>query len=236
MNKSDAENYMQELGIGTTKNGQLSKGGQLIFESIEGAPKYLADIPYHIGGSNNASNFVARVWDAVEKRKTSEGVVNSTLGSAFECLVALVCCLEDITPFYMQAELSFVPNSKFDILLYDAQGWPISLSIKTSLRERYKQADLEAMAMKQVHRKAESFLITLNETEANVQSKKIEKRDLVALDKIILATSSDFDQLVSNLSKRTLIEPAPVPIISYTETLILGVSAVENNLSQTMEI
>jgi hypothetical protein len=151
----------------------------------------------------------------------------AVLGSAFECLLALVLCIEDIGPFFMQAELTFVPNAKFDILMYDESGWPISLSIKTSLRERYKQADLEAMALKQVHRNSESYLITLNETEAAAQAQKIEKRELVALDKIILATAKEFDDLIQDLKGRILVDPDQVPVIRYRESEVNSKSGIE---------
>jgi hypothetical protein len=210
-------NLLQKYGIGITKDGKLNKGGELILECIPNAPNLSNGIKYDFSDLDRASKFIAEVWENVEAKKAKDGVGNTVLGSAFECLLALVFCLEKISPFFMQAELSFVPNAKFDILMYDSSGWPISISIKTSLRERYKQADLEAMALKQVHRKSESYLITLNETEAAAQAKKIEKRDLVALDRIILATSSDFDQLLGELKSRKLIDPDLVPVIRYSE-------------------
>jgi len=40
------------------------------------------------------------------------------------------------------------------------------LTIKTSLRERYKQADLEGLALKQVYRKSKTYLITLSGQES----------------------------------------------------------------------
>jgi len=210
-------NMLQEYGIGITKDGKLNKGGELILECIPNSPSSPLGINYDFSDPSRASKFIAEVWANVETKKAKDGVGNTVLGSSFECLLALIFCLEKLSPFFMQAELSFVPNAKFDILMYDSSGWPISISIKTSLRERYKQADLEAMALKQVHRKSESYLITLNETEAAAQAKKIEKRDLVALDRIILATSSDFDQLLVELKSRKLIDPDLVPVIRYSE-------------------
>jgi hypothetical protein len=72
----------------------------------------------------------------------------------------------------MGAEVQFVPNAKFDLMFYTHEIGPILLSAKTSLRERYKQADLEAMALRAVYRRSKTFLVTLNEQEArNVQAK-----------------------------------------------------------------
>ena len=228
-------NFLQDLGIGITKDGNLNRGGELIVECIPNSPSSIEEIEYKFSDHDRASKFVASVWNNVEAKKVNIGVGNTVLGSAFECLLALVFCLEKISPFFMQAELSFVPNAKFDILMYDASGWPISISIKTSLRERYKQADLEAMALKQVHRKSESYLITLNEIEAAAQARKIEKRDLVALDRIILATSSDFDQLLVDLRSRRLIDPDLVPVIRHSDYQVNVNSVVEQAFVQNQD-
>ena len=225
-------NFLKDLGIGITKDGHLSKGGELIFQCIPNSPSSIKDLDYDYAAIDRVSTFVSSVWRNVELKKSSEGVGNSVLGSAFECLMALVLCIEDIGPFFMQAELTFVPNAKFDILMYDESGWPISLSIKTSLRERYKQADLEAMALKQVHRNSESYLITLNETEAAAQAQKIEKRELVALDKIILATAKEFDELILDIKGRKLVDPDQVPVIRYRESEVNTKSAIEREISE----
>jgi hypothetical protein len=224
-------NFLEEIGVGTTKDGKLSKGGALVVQCTPGSPTSINEIDYDFSDTNRASRFVSGVWKNVELKKSSDGVGNSVLGSAFECLLALVLCMEEIGPFFMQAELTFVPNAKFDILMYDENGFPISLSIKTSLRERYKQADLEAMALKQVHRNSESYLITLNELEAAAQSQKIEKRELVALDKIILATSKDFDELILDLKARNLVDPDLVPVIRYRESEFMTKSILENEFT-----
>ncbi len=56
-----------------------------------------------------------------------------------------------------------------DIVLFkEEKRSPIGISIKTSLRERYKQADLKAVALKYVHRNAENCLISLQSSEVEV--------------------------------------------------------------------
>ncbi|MDE7137830.1 MAG: hypothetical protein K2O29_05155 [Ruminococcus sp.] len=44
-----------------------------------------------------------------------------------------------------------MPNVDFDIILYTQEQYPIALSLKTSVRERYKQADLEGVALKNMY-------------------------------------------------------------------------------------
>ncbi|MCS6860069.1 MAG: hypothetical protein NZT92_07105 [Abditibacteriales bacterium] len=53
---------------------------------------------------------------------------------------------KQLTPAYGQAEFTAVPNAFNDLMLFSKEHGPIILSCKTSLRERYKQADLEAFS------------------------------------------------------------------------------------------
>jgi hypothetical protein len=139
-------------------------------------------------GSNitTPSAFIDESWQKLIKSKKSN---NYTNGAIFEYLIALCLFSRKILPFYMQANITFVPNALYDIVLYTIQGNPITLSLKASLRERYKQADLEAWALKNVHRGALNYLITLNEKEATRASEKIVKGHLAGLDEVILASS-----------------------------------------------
>ena len=86
--------------------------------------------------------------------------IRSLNGKVFEALLATILYRSGIYPIYVEATLSFVPNVEFDFVAYCKECGPIILSAKTSLRERYKQADLEGMMVRQVHRKAKSYLIT----------------------------------------------------------------------------
>lgn len=93
-------------------------------------------------------------------------------------------------PFFLQAQVTFVPNVDFDIVLFkEMQRSPIGISLKTSLRERYKQADLEVVALKYVHRTAENYLISLQSSEVDSVKQKLLHGDLLGLNKIIAADS-----------------------------------------------
>lgn len=121
-------------------------------------------------------------------------------GKVFEyCLISLLIN-RGILPIYVEAKAAFVPNVNFDLLLYSKEC-PIVLSAKTSLRERYKQADLEAIALKYVHRKAKCYLITLHEAEASSVSKKIKTGDVIGVDEVVLAHTAQMDGLIEDLLK-----------------------------------
>lgn len=143
----------------------------------------------------------------------SNDLTRNDNGVLFEYLVAICLHSKKILPFYYQAKISFVPNAYYDIALYSSEGYPIALSIKTSLRERYKQADLEGMALKNVHRRAKSYLITLNAKEYEGVKRKIKEGDVAGLDKVILAYTKEFDDLLNELSSVNFVKPGLVEII-----------------------
>lgn len=139
--------------------------------------------------------YVERYWNALilAGRPTLHGNI-------FEYIIYTLLFRENIKPFYTQAKVAFVPNVNFDTLLY-CQSTPVSLSLKTSLRERYKQADLEAIALKYVHRRSKCYLLTMDSAEANVQKAKILSGDIIGLDEIIDCNSEDINNLILELKR-----------------------------------
>lgn len=141
----------------------------------------------------------------------------TTNGGVFEELLSITLMRKGIFPFYMQAKVSFIPNVNYDFIVYTKNLGPISISSKTSLRERYKQADLEAVALKYIHRNAISYLVTLNSQECS--RRKSDIGSLMAINDIILATSNDFDNILDGIKKNT-IQLAPTVKIVTSNTII----------------
>ena len=137
--------------------------------------------------------------------------VESLNGLIFEFFVCEALLQNDISPIYYQASFSLIPNINFDIICYEETA-PVSLSVKTSLRERYKQADLEALALRQVYRNSECYLLVRTDEYMGVRS-KIKNGDLFGLSDCLRADSEDFDALINSLKSRSfsLAEPI-VPI------------------------
>ena len=133
--------------------------------------------------------------------------------------MATLLVREGILPIYLSAHVAFVPNVIYDILLYTTARGPICISAKTSLRERYKQADLEAIALKYVHRKSLSYLITLDEREANSVSNKITTGDVIGLDEVIYVISEKFDDLISSLKEMIFTIPPIVQVITSNQVI-----------------
>jgi hypothetical protein len=106
-------------------------------------------------------------------------------------------------------------------MFYTAERGPICVSAKTSLRERYKQADLEAIALKYVHRKALSFLVTLEENEAKSVKAKIKSGDVIGLDNVVVATSIEFNELIKELKSYKFSKPPTVKVIESNQIITI---------------
>ena len=189
---------LRELGITI---GKSTKAGD-IFESL--FPNFM-DVEY-----SKPSEYVQLYWNKYLSTDNRNANLN---GKVFEYILATLCIREGIVPLYMSAKVAFVPNVIYDIMFYTSEKGPVCWSVKTSLRERYKQADLESIVLKQVHRKALSYLITLEEREARSVKKKIKEGSVIGLNDVIVATQPEFDKLVNELKEFTLEEPPTVKVI-----------------------
>lgn len=160
-----------------------------LFESLFGDTSFL-EIDYQ-----TPSEYVNKYW-----AKYLEVRESSTLnGKMFELIMATLFIREGLLPLYLQARVAFVPNIEFDSLLYSHECGPVAFSLKTSLRERYKQADLEAIALKYVHRKAKSYLLTLEDHECSVVNEKIRNGEVIGLNRAILCSDEEIDRLIEEL-------------------------------------
>jgi hypothetical protein len=193
---------LKQLGIVI---GSDTKAGA-IFEQL--FPDFL-NISYQ-----SPSDYVNICWHAYQKIPDKNSNLN---GKIFEYILATLCVREGILPLYLSAKVAFVPNVIYDLMFYSAERGPICWSVKTSLRERYKQADLESIALKYVHRKALSYLITLEKNEANSVKQKIKTGDVIGLDDVVVATEPEFDVLVADLKNFKFETPPTVAVITSSQ-------------------
>lgn len=156
----------------------------------------------------NPSDFMNKYWGLYQRNYHN---TNSMNGAIFEILFSTLLINKQITPFFIQSTVAFVPNVRYDILLYTLEYGPVGISLKTSLRERYKQADLEAYVLKNVHRKSISFIVTANEKESKNVNQKIDDGELLALDRVFHIGC--LDELFGFLSKLTFIDPPEIEVI-----------------------
>lgn len=162
------------------------------------------------------SGFMKEMWSRYLARRTKNPGLN---GYVFEGLLAVLFYRLGISPIFLQAKMGFIPNVEFDFVAFSKEIGPIVLSAKTSLRERYKQADLEGMMMRQVHRRAKSYLLTLDEEEARNVNNKIREGKVLGLDRVYVASEPEFDDLIEELKSYTLIEPAAQPLVQSSRVI-----------------
>lgn len=193
---------LRELGITI---GKATKAG-MIFEEL--FPSFML-VEYA-----KPSDYVRIYWGKYLERTDRNANLN---GKVFEYILATLCIREHILPLFMGAKVAFVPNVVYDLMFYTAERGPICWSVKTSLRERYKQADLEAIALKYVHRKALNYLITLEAREAKVVKRKIKTGDVIGLDDVIVATAPEFDTLITELKTFQFEEPPTIRVIQSNQ-------------------
>lgn len=157
--------------------------------------------------SLTASEFINTYWNLYRSRYNSNNSMNGTI---FENLVIIALGRAGIKNIYFQTELTYVPSAIFDVFLYNSEG-SYALSIKTTLRERWKQADLEALAIKQVHKDVKCFVVTLSESEVSTRRKN--DNLYAGLDGFVLANNNEFDDLVAELVTIEFQVAGTVPII-----------------------
>lgn len=160
-------------------------------------------------------DYVKNCWNNYTTGCPNSKRSQSLNGKIFETVIETCFYREGILPMFLQANVTFVPNVFFDVVLFNGEkNAPIGISLKTSLRERYKQADLEAVALKYVHRNAENYLISLQSDEVDTVKEKLKHGELLGLNHIIAADTVEFDELIAELKNMTFIQPEKVEVVS----------------------
>jgi hypothetical protein len=171
---------------------------------------------YDFKSHEKPSEFIKYTWTIFKDEYKSNNSVN---GKIFENLVVYILAYEGIEHIYEQAEVAFVPNAIFDIVLYHPKE-TYTLSLKTTLRERWKQADLEAYAIKNVLKDSKSYVITLSTKEVKTRRAKYQSGEdfYNGLDGFILANTEEFDVLVHTLKRIPFMPSEKISIIQKEDS------------------
>jgi len=197
--KSAYSNYLVEYGIMSESSSKSSLSAQLLLSIQPNLESIDIEQP---------SKYIDFIW---QKAEHDERLTRDVRGKFFELVIASCLIKNNILPFFWQAQLEFVPLANFDLVVYTEERGPIVLSLKTSIRERYKQAEFEAQAMKDVHRRAKNFLVTMEKDEAVTLQAKIDTGVLSGIDGVIVATEKSFDEQIQLLKSLTIVD---TPIFS----------------------
>lgn len=164
-----------------------------------------------VSSEDTPSHFLDKCWTYYKNYYPSN---NSLNGAIFENLIIVSLARAGVENIYYQTELSFVPSAIFDVFLYNNEI-PVAISIKTTLRERWKQADLEALAIKQVHKQAVCYVITASKNE--VKTRRKNDKSYNGLDGFILANTKEYDEFVNRLKTNKYTIAGDIPIIKTND-------------------
>ena len=113
----------------------------------------VAELPDNVSGSE----LVFKGYEIyATSHDTNSQALRPTSGRVFEYLVIDALWNHGISPIYYQAQVTNITYVEYDVFLYHPTR-PVAISCKTSLGERWKQADLEGMVLKNIYRRALTF-------------------------------------------------------------------------------
>ena len=135
---------------------------------------------------------------------------NSKNGKMFEYIVCECFVQFGVGPFYFQSQFYGLEGDTYDLASWTEDGFPIIVSCKTSLRERWKQAELEGRLLKFRFPKAESYLVTLHREEATKRKQDIKTGVVDGIDQIYLADQPEFDDFTIRMGNAGLRAVEPI--------------------------
>lgn len=144
---------------------------------------------------NRPQDYVGDLWNIFETYASSRSLNNNVPGSALEVIVGFLLDREGIQIERMDESVPNVKFAKPDFLIV-SNGIYIVLSLKTSLRERWKQADWEAIRIKKNYPLTKNYLIVNSKQDADSMKSKIPHLDL---EDCLYVRSSTFDMLIRSL-------------------------------------
>ncbi len=173
-----------------------------------------------------ASDFMKDAWAHYERYReelaTREGKrvrdYGSLNGSVFQALIEQALLAHGIQPIYCQAQMAFIAVAVYDIIVYTEERGPVNLSLKTTIRERWKQADLEGAALKNVHKRAKVYVVNNSPNETAVRSSEI--HNCIGIDAFVVCTTSEFDQLVKQLRDWKPIAAPVSPLVRHATVVL----------------
>ena len=147
------------------------------------------------------------IWDAYSTLSTMS---NNKNGRMFEFAICETMVQFGVGPLYFQSTFYGLPHDKYDIAAWTQDGHPIIVSCKTSLRERWKQAELEGRILKLRYIGAESYLVMLDRVGGTRIRNRVNSGEANGLDRIYLADNPEYDDFVEHMLTVGLMDVEPI--------------------------
>ncbi len=140
----------------------------------------------------------------------------SVSGKIFELLMEEMLIMHNLAPYYVQVSLWKVPIPRIDFLLYD-ENEPVIFTCKKSLAERWRQAALEGMFLKNVYPKGKCYLISGKQGDVDRRNEDIDNGKIAGIDRCYMINSAPMRKLLEKLSstKKFVVASNINPIEKY---------------------
>lgn len=121
-------------------------------------------------------------------------------GKLFEGLFLAILGRAGFSHIILDAEYSCLPYSTIDVAIYTQKKAPTMISLKSSLRERWKQSDLEFSRIKSLNPGAICAIATLE--DAGMPLRLLEEKRLLGSDFIIdCRVPSHWDKFLTRITE-----------------------------------
>jgi hypothetical protein len=134
----------------------------------------------------------------IYKQEKNRSINNQVNGDAFAIIFGFLLEREKVKISKMDEELVDVKFVKPDFLVKTKNKNIIFLSLKVSIRERWKQADWESMRFKKIYKKSKTIILMNEKTEINSLKEKI---PFISLDYVFHSGSADMNNLFDIIKK-----------------------------------
>lgn len=141
-------------------------------------------------------------------------------GKINEFLILLYLQNHGLIFLYPQVRLFFIPDIKFDLVLFTQTKRIIAFNFKTSLRERYKQAVVEAQQVKKLDTRFEFYLLTNNLVESHRLNQKINHGKIAGINQVIDCFSSQANVFLQTLLTNHFIPFSDINIIKNPKGIL----------------
>lgn len=174
--------------------------------SVKAFLSFMEEIPENSDTLVISKKMVDKIRNLTSSGKKDPGQQKKPItGKTFELIMAELLTRHGVTPFYIQATLRHVPLSKFDFLCFHPDQ-PVIFSTKFSLAERWRQASYEGDSLKRVYRRAECYLVTADEYDADKANRAIENGDSTGIDGCFVMGEKPLIEKLIELSSREFTE------------------------------
>ncbi|MBS2126610.1 hypothetical protein J8J04_02865 ['Fragaria x ananassa' phyllody phytoplasma] len=155
---------------------------------------------------SNLNHFLIDNQHNSQSQKRIRGIIN-------EHLILLYFYHKGITHLYPQSYLFFIPDIKFDLVLFTQKKRIIAFNFKNCLRERYNQSIVEAQQLKKLDTRFEFYLLTNDVIESARLNHKIKNGKVQHINQVINCFSEESNIFMKTLLKNQFISFSPINLI-----------------------